>query len=156
MVVMTNRFSASASEIVAGAIKDYRRGIVVGDESTHGKGTVQQVLEIGRPLRRSDTPQKLGALKLTIQQFYRPGGLSTQRRGVRSDVVIPSITNEISEGEDKLPFAIPFDSIEGEDLRNYGMVSKAVNKEIASRSKARRSASAYFQRQRKLTKTSAQ
>lgn len=153
LIVLTSKFSASASEIVAGAIKDYRRGIVVGDESTHGKGTVQQVLEIGRPLRRSDTPQKLGALKLTIQQFYRPGGLSTQRRGVRSDVVIPSITNELSEGEGKLPFAIPFDSIEGEDLRNYGMVSKAVNQEIASRSKARRSASAYFQQQRKLTKT---
>jgi carboxyl-terminal processing protease len=153
LIVLTSKFSASASEIVAGAIKDYRRGIVVGDESTHGKGTVQQVLEIGRPLRRSDTPQKLGALKLTIQQFYRPGGLSTQRRGVRSDVVIPSITNEISEGEGKLPFAIPFDSIEGEDLRNYGMVSKAVNQKLASRSKARRSASAYFQQQQKRTKT---
>lgn len=153
LIVLTSKFSASASEIVAGAIKDYRRGIVVGDTSTHGKGTVQQVLEIGRPLRRSDTPQKLGALKLTIQQFYRPGGLSTQRRGVRSDIVIPSITNEISEGEGKLPFAIPFDSIEGDDLRNYGMVSKTVNQEISSRSKARCSSSAYFQRQQKLTTT---
>lgn len=153
LVVLTSKFSASASEIVAGAIKDYRRGLVVGDDSTHGKGTVQQVLEIGRPLQRGDEPEKLGALKLTIQQFYRPSGLSTQLRGVRSDVVIPSITNEISDGEGKLPFAIPFDSIESDEVRNYGQVSKAIKQKIADRSASRRAESKYFMRQQRLIKS---
>jgi len=153
LVILTSKFSASASEIVAGAMKDYRRGLVVGDDSTHGKGTVQQVLEIGRPLRRRDKPEKLGALKLTIQQFYRPGGLSTQQRGVRSDVVVPSITNEINDGEAELPFAIPFDSIKGEDLRDYGMVRRDLVQKVQARSKAQRASSDYFQKQDKLIKS---
>lgn len=153
LIVLTSKFSASASEIVAGAIKDYQRGLVVGDDSTHGKGTVQQVLEIGRPLQRNDKPEKLGALKLTIQQFYRPGGLSTQQRGVRSDVVIPSITNEISEGEAELPFAIPFSKVASDKVRNYGMATKDIKQKIAARSEIRRSSSKYFKRQRRLIKS---
>ncbi|MEO0529520.1 MAG: carboxy terminal-processing peptidase [Planctomycetota bacterium] len=109
LVVLTNRFSASASEIFAGAVQDYGRGIVVGDESTHGKGTVQQLFDLGNKLfGRSN----LGALKLTIQQFYRPGGDSTQNRGVLSDVTIPALTDHL-EGvtEAEMDYALAFDRV---------------------------------------------
>ncbi len=102
LVVLTNKFSASSSEIFAGAIQDYGRGIVVGDESTHGKGTVQQLYDVSDVIFRFGNKPNWGALKLTIQQFFRPGGDSTQGRGVLSDVTIPSITDHfegISESE---------------------------------------------------------
>ena len=72
LVVMINKFSASASEIFAGAIQDYGRGIIVGDHSTHGKGTVQQLFDLGNALFQLRQVPNMGALKLTIQQFYRP------------------------------------------------------------------------------------
>ncbi len=86
LVVMINKFSASASEIFAGAIQDYRRGIVIGDHATHGKGTVQQLFDLDDKLFPGFNDTRMGALKLTIQQFYRPGGESTQNRGVVSYV----------------------------------------------------------------------
>ena len=86
------RASTALPEIVAGAIKDYGRGIVIGDEQSHGKGTVQRVL----PLDPPGKPPQLGALKLTTQKFYRINGHSTQLRGIRSDIVLPSITNFVS------------------------------------------------------------
>jgi carboxyl-terminal processing protease len=150
LVVLTSKFSASASEIVAGAIQDYRRGIVVGDQSTHGKGTVQQVLELGRPMTRGSKPQELGALKLTIQKFYRPGGLSTQQRGVRSDLVVPSITNEISDGEAGERYAVDFDSIDAKEHRDYGMLDKSITEQLRARSDKRTGASAWFQRQARM------
>jgi carboxyl-terminal processing protease len=109
LVVLTSRFSASASEIVAGAIVDEGRGIVVGDTSTHGKGTVQRVIDLARFGNRDEHPS--GALKLTVQQFFRPGGDSTQLRGVRSDIVLPSWTQGVAEGEAALPNALPFSHI---------------------------------------------
>ena len=81
LVVLTSKFSASASEIFAGAIQDYRRGLVVGDYATHGKGTVQTLQDVGQRLFRIQKPPQLGALKVTMQQFYRPNGDSTQNRG---------------------------------------------------------------------------
>ncbi|MCA9164966.1 MAG: PDZ domain-containing protein, partial [Planctomycetales bacterium] len=95
LVVLTSKFSASASEILAGAIQDYGRGIVVGDESTHGKGTVQSLLDLGSQVFGLRSAPNLGALKITMQQFYRPNGDSTQKRGVLADVVLPSLTNEM-------------------------------------------------------------
>ena len=110
MVVVCNRFSASASEIFAGAIKDYRRGIVIGDRTTHGKGTVQNVVDVVD--RRSlFSSQAHGALKLTISKFYRVNGDSTQTKGVTSDVVIPSLLNVREIGEDSLDNALEFDRI---------------------------------------------
>lgn len=110
MVVVCNRFSASASEIFAGAIKDYRRGIVVGDRTTHGKGTVQNVVDvIDRPSLFSSKAH--GALKLTISKFYRVNGDSTQTKGVTSDVVLPSLLNVRDIGEDSLDNALAFDRI---------------------------------------------
>ena len=111
LVVLTSRFSASASEIFAGALKDYGRAIVVGDSSTHGKGTVQSLQELGPQVFKIDDPLNLGALKITIQQFYRPSGVSTQNRGVASDVVVPSFSEHFAEGEASLDFAVPFDEI---------------------------------------------
>jgi carboxyl-terminal processing protease len=110
LAVLTSRFSASASEITAGALQDYGRALIVGDPATHGKGTVQRVIDIGDYLADKDPP-KLGALKLTIEQFYRPNGDSTQARGVLSDVSIPSITEVIATPEKDEEYELPFDKV---------------------------------------------
>ena len=90
LLVMVGRRSASASEIVAGALQNYQRAIIMGEKSTHGKGTVQAVVELGKFLQRPDQSQpKAGAMKLTIQKFYLPNGHSTQNRGVIPDISIP-------------------------------------------------------------------
>jgi carboxyl-terminal processing protease len=112
VIVLTSRFSASASEILAGALQDYGRALIVGDASTHGKGTVQSV----QPLRlRSQAPgaSDPGALKLTIKKFYRPSGASTQLKGVVPDIVLPSLFNESKEiGESALENPLAYDIIE--------------------------------------------
>lgn len=102
MVVMIDRQSASASEIFAGAIKDYRRGIVVGNTKTYGKGTVQNL---------EDLSASLGALKVTTSKFYRPSGVSTQLRGVESDIVIPSILDQFDIGEEFTDYPLPWQKI---------------------------------------------
>ena len=91
LVVITNKFSASASEIVSGAIKDYRRGLVVGDSASLGKGTVQTLIDLGNRLLAS--AGTLGSGKITIQGFYRPSGLTTQGIGIEADIVLPSISD---------------------------------------------------------------
>jgi carboxyl-terminal processing protease len=112
LVVLTSKFSASASEIFAGAIQDYGRGLVVGDKTTHGKGTVQSLLDLGRQLFPIPNSPQLGALKITMQQFYRPNGDSTQNRGVAADVVLPSITTWLDVGEADLDYALAFEKID--------------------------------------------
>ncbi len=145
LVVVTSRFSASASEILAGAIQDYRRGIIVGDESTHGKGTVQSLLDLGERLFRVPDPPNLGALKITMQQFYRPKGESTQKRGVLADVVLPSMTNEMEGiGEADLDYAIEFDQVNPTQFDSYDRVSMDLLADLKSRSKARQAASTDF------------
>jgi carboxyl-terminal processing protease len=111
LVVLTDRHSASASEIVAGALQDYGRALVVGESSTHGKGTVQTVLEMrdfmrGLPGLSFDP----GSVKLTIRQFYLPGGKSTQLYGVTPDIVLPSANNHADIGERELDNPLPADS----------------------------------------------
>ncbi|MCA9058940.1 MAG: carboxy terminal-processing peptidase [Planctomycetaceae bacterium] len=128
MVVVCNRYSASASEIFAGAIKDYRRGIVVGDRTTHGKGTVQNVVDVGSRFSFVER----GALKLTISKFYRVNGESTQTKGVMSDVILPSLLNHRDIGEDALDNALPFDSI---PRASYVPFSSFVNETILSQLK---------------------
>lgn len=109
LVVMVNKFSASASEIFAGAIQDYRRGIIIGDSRTHGKGSVQQLKDLASLL---NIPQNYGALKLTIQGFYRPSGESPQKKGVRSDVVLPSLTDVLEDiTEEDADYALDFPNI---------------------------------------------
>lgn len=113
LIVLTSRFSASASEILAGALQDYGRALIVGDKSTHGKGTVQSVQEL-RPFIRggASLPIDPGALKLTIKKFYRPSGASTQLKGVIPDIVLPSVLNESKDiGETALDNPLQWDTI---------------------------------------------
>lgn len=98
LVILTSRISASASEIVAGTLKDYRRAVVVGGDHTFGKGSVQSVIPL---------PRKLGALKVTVGMFFTPGGNSTQHRGVDSDVVFPSLYSTDEIGEKTLDYSLP-------------------------------------------------
>lgn len=112
LVVLVSRYSASASEIVAGALQYYDRALIVGDKSTHGKGTVQAVFEIDKlasPSFFNDQPT--GAAKLTIQKFYLPNGKSTQNKGVVSDIALPSINEFLKIGEADLDHAMLWDEI---------------------------------------------
>ena len=111
LVVMTDKSSASASEILAGALQDYNRGVVVGDSSTFGKETVQQPMEIGRFFRFFENPDRAGFLKATIQTFYRVSGSSTQLRGVEPDIKVPSLTDALDVGEAWLDHPLPHDNI---------------------------------------------
>ncbi len=116
LVVMVNNFSASASEIFAAAIQDYKRGVVIGSKHTYGKGTVQNVINLNDLLKDQQPFGDLGALKLTLQKFYRINGGSTQREGVLSDVVLPDRFSFIDMGERDIPNAMPWDKI---DRANY-------------------------------------
>ncbi len=108
LVVLTSRFSASASEILAGALQDYGRAVVVGDSSTHGKGTVQNLQSLEPFYRGTGKP---GQVKVTISKFFRPSGSSTQLKGVVPDVVLPSINNFADIGESALSNALPWNTI---------------------------------------------
>ncbi|HVW39503.1 MAG TPA: carboxy terminal-processing peptidase [Pirellulales bacterium] len=147
LVVLTSKLSASASEIFAGAIQDYGRGIIVGDKSTHGKGTVQSLLDLGQQLFGLANSPKLGALKITMQQFYRPDGDSTQNRGVLADVPWPSLTNELKGiSESDLDYALAFDKVQPADHDEYEMAGKAVVERLNQQSAERRKESKDFQR----------
>jgi carboxyl-terminal processing protease len=114
LAVLVNRFSASASEIVTGALQDYGRAVVIGDSSTHGKGTVQTVLEMKNlDELLAHSAAKTGAAKITIQKFYLPNGASTQLKGVLSDIVLPSADEYLPIGESDLPHALVWDQIPG-------------------------------------------
>jgi carboxyl-terminal processing protease len=147
LVVLTSKFSASASEIFAGAIQDYKRGLVVGDVSTHGKGTVQSLLDLGQKIFRGlpNAPQ-LGALKITMQQFYRPDGDSTQSRGVLADVDLPSITSQLDVGESSLDFALKFDHVDAVPYRKYNLADKRLVDRLKAQSAERRKESKDFQK----------
>jgi carboxyl-terminal processing protease len=112
LVVLTSRASASAAEIFAAAIQDYKRGLVVGEKSTFGKGTVQSVLELNQYLPPAYRAYKPGALKLTIQKFYRVSGGSTQHKGVLPDIHLPSIGDVAYNTESSYKNALPYDEVE--------------------------------------------
>lgn len=111
LVILVNELSASASEILAAAMQDYKRAIVIGSEQTYGKGTVQNVIDLNQWLRKSDLGD-LGALKITSQKFYRVNGGSTQLEGVKSDVVMPDRYSYIDIGERDYPNPLPYDKID--------------------------------------------
>lgn len=113
LMVLTSRYSASASEIVAGALQNYGRAIILGDKSTHGKGTVQAVLEVGMYLPgRMAVSTKAGAAKLTTQKYYLPNGSSTQNKGVVPDISLPAIEDYLPIGESDLPNSLAWDTID--------------------------------------------
>jgi len=114
LAVLTSRFSASASEIFAGALQNYGRAVIIGDSSTHGKGSVQQVYEMKDYIPRFNKTKenRTGAAKLTVQKYYLPSGASTQNKGVIPDVTLPSIEDYLPHiGESNLPHALAWDEI---------------------------------------------
>jgi carboxyl-terminal processing protease len=134
LVVMINRQSASASEIFAGAIQDYGRGLVVGGDHTFGKGTVQNL---------NDVSDKLGAVKVTISKFYRPSGSSTQLRGVGSDIVFPDLMDEIELGEKFYDYALPWEKIKDADFKSLNLTNQFL-KQLKDASSVRISKDAGF------------
>jgi carboxyl-terminal processing protease len=149
---MINKFSASASEIFAGAIQDYDRGIVIGDKSTHGKGTVQQLFDLGNALFRAAQVPNMGALKLTIQQFYRPGGDSTQNRGVVSNVELPSLTTHLDVGESDLDYALKFSKVDPLPHDDFHMFNSQIVDGLRQRSANRIKDSDFFAKEERQIK----
>ncbi len=134
LVVLTSRVTASAAEILAGAVKDYHRGVIVGDDHTFGKGSVQTVAPL---------PPGLGALKLTTALFYRPGGQSTQQIGVPADIVVPALTANDELGETNQPYSLPARSIDAfangtsKQSSGYIRIDATTVQSLAQRSQAR-------------------
>jgi carboxyl-terminal processing protease len=134
LVVMINEFSASASEILAAAIQDYKRGVVVGSKQSYGKGTVQNIYDLNQ-LVRGNTNGDFGSIKITTQKFYRINGGSTQREGVKSDIVMPDKYEFLKMGEKDVENAMAWDKIEP---AKYTTWDKQINFDYAvSQSKAR-------------------
>ena len=119
LVIMVNELSASASEILAAAMQDYKRAIIIGSKQTYGKGTVQNVLDLNR-LVRNNSNGDLGALKFTTQKFYRVNGGSTQLEGVKSDVIVPDRYSYIDIGEKDQENPLPWDKIDAVDYELWG------------------------------------
>lgn len=142
LVIMVNSFSASASEILAAAIQDYKRGIIIGSKQTYGKGTVQNVIDLNQFVRSSSVGD-LGAIKTTTQKFYRINGGSTQLEGVRSDIVMPDRYAYLKMGERDIDNAMPWDKIDQADYTVWNN-SANFNQAIAN-SKNRISANPQFQ-----------
>lgn len=146
LVVLTSRISASASEIVAGTLKDYNRAVVVGNDHTFGKGSVQTVMPI---------PQDLGALKVTVGMFFTPGGYSTQHRGVPSDVTIPGAYETDEFGEKGLDYSLPPKKIDAflspdayvkEGPQEWSTIQSDWMKSLQEKSKARVEKNAEFKK----------
>lgn len=121
LAILVNEFSASASEILAGALQDYRRAVIIGSPHTHGKGTVQAMLDLDRDfnLRNMEQFLPLGALKVTIQKFYRISGGSTQYRGIVPDIILPDRLQYLKSGEQYLDNSLPWDTIEATQYRPW-------------------------------------
>ena len=126
---MVNETSASASEIFAAAIQDYKRGIIVGSTSTYGKGTVQRNIPLGKPLDFFSGRTEFGAVKLTFQKFYRVNGGSTQLKGVSSDVVLPDPYDYIKIREKDNTSALQWDEIKKANADIYTGYQNIISKE---------------------------
>jgi carboxyl-terminal processing protease len=141
LVVLVNRFSASASEIVAGALQDYGRAVVIGGDHTHGKGTVQAVIDLDRgvPSEKMEQFKPLGALKITTQKFYRISGESTQYRGVVPDIILPDWFSGMESGEQYLENSLPWDTISPvpydkwqKEVAELALLQKRSNQRVAA------------------------
>lgn len=144
LVVMVNRLSASASEIVAGALQDYGRAVVIGDSQTHGKGTVQSIIDLGND-------PALGSIKVTSAKFYRVNGSSTQKRGISSDIIISSPYEFMDLGEDKLPNAMEWTAVGRAAFMPWGNLQTIVPL-LKGMSKERRDKSERWQAYQQLLK----
>ena len=157
MVVLINQFSASASEIVAGALQDYHRAVIVGSEHTHGKGTVQVIMNLddSLALRNMSRYLPLGALKLTTQKFYRVSGDSTQSRGVVPDIILPDRQKFSKFGERYLDYSLPWDNIGEVPHADWSNGAVDINTLIAN-SRKRVDADADFAQIRRAAQTVAE
>ncbi len=138
LVIMANRYSASASEILCGALQDYGRALIVGDKTTFGKGTVQTMQALGPLMEQQHMEMAFdpGELKVTIKKFYRAGGASTQLKGVVSDIELPSVLSYADVGESSYPNAMPWDEVTSADFTYLDRVKPYLS-ELQDRSRRR-------------------
>ena len=151
LAILTNRRSASASEIVSMAIQDYQRGIVIGDSQTYGKGSAATRMNIANLLGRRG--ENLGTLDVTVSKFYGPTGRSTLLSGLKADVALPSLTDDPGIGEASELHTLARDSIEDSDFKPTGDVTPELVRELVGRSESRRQKSDEFARLRQAKKT---
>jgi carboxyl-terminal processing protease len=144
LIVLVSKMSASAAEILAGALKDHNRAIIVG-ENTHGKGTVQVLLPMEQLFSKFKYKENLGASRLTIQKWYRPNGISTQIKGVEADIAYPSFDSLLPIGESDLPHAIEWDSIDTLDIKPESKISQEMLVKLREMSQQRQRESPEFQ-----------
>jgi carboxyl-terminal processing protease len=152
LVVLVNKHSASASEILAAAIQDYKRGIIMGTTSTYGKGTVQRVVDLDETLPAElNSLKPFGSLKFTMQKFYRVTGASTQFKGVASDIVLPDIYSYLDQGEKESDYPLKWDEIKPAAFRAWDQQPNYTKLEASS--KARVAASPSFKQMNELVQT---
>ncbi|AIZ65048.1 carboxyl-terminal protease [Hymenobacter sp. DG25B] len=136
LVIMVNKYSASASEILAAAIQDYKRGIIMGSASTYGKGTVQRIFDLDDVLGDFSSLKPFGSLKLTTQKFYRINGGSTQFKGVVPDIVLPDAYSYLDQGEKEADYALKWDEIGAARYRTWNSPTLPLEK-VKAKSQAR-------------------
>ncbi|WP_197455049.1 carboxy terminal-processing peptidase [Stieleria varia] len=147
VVILTSARTSSGAEILAGALQDYRRAIIVGDPGTHGSGVVYSLWDLAKETQRDSQNGEMGVTKLASQRFYRPSGDSTQMRGVAADVTAPSMTWSTEQRESSIPYAVEFDKILPASFSplDFGINEKLLES-IQEKSNARQTASPYFQK----------
>jgi carboxyl-terminal processing protease len=152
LVVLVNKYSASASEILAAAIQDYKRGIIMGTTTTYGKGTVQRIIDLDETLPTELASLKpFGSLKFTMQKFYRVTGGSTQFKGVASDIVLPDLFSYVDQGEKESDYPLKWDEIKPASYRPWD--DQPNYAKLQASSKARVAASPAFQQMAELVQS---
>jgi carboxyl-terminal processing protease len=146
LIILVNSISASAAEILAGAMQDYSRAIIVGNGKTFGKGTVQTMIDIGNLIRRNPGNKKLGAIKFTIQKFYRITGSSNQSKGVTPDIILAHHLDSLKYGETSYEYYIAWDKISATQFKQDKMVDKNILKELSNKSNVRLAKDKEFQK----------
>ena len=150
LAIMVNQFSASSSEILAAVLQDYGRAVIIGGAHTHGKGTVQAIIELDRrlPFRNMAQYKPLGALKVTIQKFYRVSGESTQYRGIVPDIILPDRLGHLKSGEQFSEYSLPWDTVSPVEYRKWPGIPLPIDV-LQKKSEQRVAANEDFQRIRK-------
>ncbi len=152
LVVLVNKYSASASEILAAAIQDYKRGVIMGSTSTYGKGTVQRIIDLDETLPAElNSLKPFGSLKFTMQKFYRVTGGSTQFKGVASDIVLPDLLSYLDQGEKESDFPLKWDEIKPASYRPWDTQPNYAK--LEANSKARVAASPSFQQMSEIVQS---
>jgi carboxyl-terminal processing protease len=146
MVILTSFNTGSGAELLAAALKDYGRALLVGDPATAGNGTIQTLLEVGTEVSPNADAPKLGALQVTTQQFYRVNGDSTQMQGVAPDLILPSLTEQMKSGESLSSPALPFDRVAPIEHGNSGTLSAEQKTQLGTLSERRREQSPEFRK----------